>query len=134
MSVVHPQQRGNMKKIEAIVRTEMIKSIRQSLLHLGISNMALLEVRSLGNLKGATQIYRGTRFQPDYLLLIKVEVFVADQVADAALAAMTKAVQGEQPHIGRIYVSNVEEAALDDEQASDSVESTLSSTNNRRVI
>ncbi len=100
-----------MKKIEALVRPDCVNTIRQSLLNIGVSNMTQLEGRAMGKLKGPTQIYRGVRFQRDYLLHVKLEVFVAEQVAHAAVAVMVDAAQAGEVGKGSIFISNVEEAA-----------------------
>lgn len=100
-----------MKKIEALVRPDCVSTIHQSLLDIGISNMTQLEGKAMGKLNGPTQIYRGVRFQRDYLLHVKLEVFVAEQMANAAVAVMIDAARAGEVREGSVFISNVEEAA-----------------------
>lgn len=99
-----------MKKIEAVVRRDCVDDIRQSLLRLGIANMTLLEAKAMRKVQGPAYMYRGVGFRYDYLLQVKMEVFVADHVAQAAVAVVSNAARAGGAGSGSIFVSDVEEA------------------------
>ena len=72
--------------------------------------MTLLEAKAMRQVKDPAYIYRGVGFRPDYLLAVKMEVFVADDVAQAAVAVVSNATRVGGAGSGSIFVSDVEEA------------------------
>jgi nitrogen regulatory protein P-II 1 len=72
--------------------------------------MTVSEVKGFGRQKGHTEIYRGSEYTVDFLPKIKIETVVADNVKDAAVAAIVKAAKTGKIGDGKIFVSTVEEA------------------------
>ena len=48
-----------MKKIEAIIRPQMVEEVKNALAEIGIAGMTLTEVRGFGNQKGFVDHFRG---------------------------------------------------------------------------
>jgi nitrogen regulatory protein PII len=99
-----------MKKIEAIIKPFKLTEVKDALNELGIQGMTVSEVKGFGRQKGHTEIYRGSEYTVDFLPKIKVETVVADNVKDAAVAAIIKAAKTGKIGDGKVFVSAIEEA------------------------
>lgn len=98
-----------MKKIEAIVRHHRVEQIKEALVALGLQGMTISEVRGFGRQKGQTETYRGAEYRVDFLPKVKVEVVVADNKLEQAVAAIAKAAHTGQVGDGKIFVTPLEE-------------------------
>jgi nitrogen regulatory protein P-II 1 len=98
-----------MKKVEAIIRPFRIDDVREALADIGVKGMTLTEVKGYGRQKGHTEVYRGSEYQIDFLPKIKLEVIVADAVADQVVDAIMKAAKTGQVGDGKIFVYPVED-------------------------
>lgn len=99
-----------MKKIEAIIKPFKLEEVKDALGEIGIEGMTVTEVKGFGRQKGHTEIYRGSEYTVDFLPKIKVELVIADEKADEAVAAIVKAARTGKIGDGKVFVSNVEEA------------------------
>jgi nitrogen regulatory protein PII len=99
-----------MKKIEAIIKPFKLEEVKDALGQIGIQGMTVAEVKGFGRQKGHTEIYRGSEYTVDFLPKIKVETVVADNQADAAVAAILKAAKTGKIGDGKIFVYSIEEA------------------------
>jgi nitrogen regulatory protein P-II 1 len=99
-----------MKKIEAVIRPFRIDDVREALAEIGVKGMTLTEVKGYGRQKGHTEVYRGSEYQIDFLPKIKLEVVVADNLADDAVNVIVKAAKTGQVGDGKIFVYDVEDA------------------------
>ena len=97
-----------MKKIEAIIRSERLQQVQDSLDELGVSGLTVTEVMGCGRQKGYTEQYRGSRVNISLLPKIKVESVVADEVVDPAVDAIVGAAYTGETGDGRIFVYDVE--------------------------
>ena len=71
-----------MKKVEAIVRHFKLEDVKNALTEQGLQGMTVTEVRGFGRQKGHTEIYRGTEYAVSFLPKLKIEVAVAEDLAD----------------------------------------------------
>jgi nitrogen regulatory protein P-II 1 len=99
-----------MKKIEAIIKPFKLEEVKDALGEVGIEGMTVTEVKGFGRQKGHTEIYRGSEYTVDFLPKIKLEIVVADGVADTVLAAIVKAAKTGKIGDGKVFISNVEDA------------------------
>lgn len=99
-----------MKKIEAIIRPFRIDDVREALAEIGVKGMTLTEVKGYGRQKGHTELYRGSEYQIDFLPKIKLEVVVADGIAEKVVDTIIKAAKTGQVGDGKIFVSHVDDA------------------------
>jgi nitrogen regulatory protein PII len=72
--------------------------------------MTVSEVKGFGRQKGHTEIYRGSEYTVDFLPKIKMEIVVADDQLDQAVAAIIKAAKTGKIGDGKVFVSTIEEA------------------------
>src|SRR4029077_14009530 len=97
-----------MKKVEAIIKPFKLEEVKDALGELGIEGMTVIEVKGFGRQKGHTEIYRGSEYTVDFLPKIKIEVVLADDQADEAVAAIIKSAKTGKIGDGKIFVSNVD--------------------------
>jgi nitrogen regulatory protein P-II 1 len=98
-----------MKKIEAIIKPFKLEEVKDALSEVGIEGMTVTEVKGFGRQKGHTEIYRGSEYTVDFLPKIKLELVVADNRVDAAMAAIIKSAKTGKIGDGKVFVSPVEE-------------------------
>lgn len=98
-----------MKKIEAIVRTNMLESVKETLTKNNFHGMTVTEVRGFGRQKGQTEMYRGAEYKIDFVPKLLMTVVVAD--ADAARVAdlIIKTSQTGKVGDGKIFISELTE-------------------------
>ena len=99
-----------MKKIEAIIKPFKLEDVKEALSGLGVQGMTVSEVKGFGRQKGHTEIYRGSEYTVDFLPKIKIEVVLADGVADSAVEAIVKAARTGKIGDGKVFVSVIENA------------------------
>ncbi len=99
-----------MKKIEAIIKPFKMEDVKEALSEVGIEGMTVTEVKGFGRQKGHTEIYRGSEYTVDFLPKVKLEIVVADDVLERAVAAILKSAKTGKIGDGKIFVLNVEAA------------------------
>jgi nitrogen regulatory protein P-II 1 len=99
-----------MKKIEAIIKPFKLDDVKDALTAAGIIGMTVTEVRGFGRQKGHTEMYRGNEYTVDFLPKMKVEVVVADGVADKVVALITAAARTGTIGDGKVFVSTLGDA------------------------
>lgn len=99
-----------MKYIIAIIKPFMLDQVRESLTGLGIQGMTVSEVQGFGRQKGHTEIYRGAEYKIDFLPKTKIEIAVADDVAERAVEAIRESASTEKIGDGKIFVLELTEA------------------------
>ena len=102
-----------MKKIEAIVRPEVIEDIKSALFVADVEGMTISQVQGAGNQHGWTEYYRGTEVLVQMRAKLKIEIVLPDErideVCDVILANARTGSTGEVGD-GKIFIYPVEEA------------------------
>ena len=101
---------NQMKKIEAIIRTERLQNVQDALDELGVSGLTVSEVMGCGRQKGYTEQYRGARANISLLPKLKVESVVSAEVVDKAVDAIVGGAYTGETGDGRVFVYDVENA------------------------
>jgi nitrogen regulatory protein PII len=99
-----------MKKIEAIIKPFKLEEVKDALGEIGVEGMTVTEVKGFGRQKGHTEIYRGSEYTVDFLPKIKLEIVLANERVDAAIAAIIKAAKTGKIGDGKVFVSSVEDS------------------------
>jgi nitrogen regulatory protein PII len=99
-----------MKKIEAIIKPFKLEDVKDALAEVGIEGMTVSEVKGFGRQKGHTEIYRGSEYTVDFLPKIKMDIVVADDQVERAVAAIVKAAKTGKIGDGKVFVSPIENA------------------------
>lgn len=97
-----------MKKIEAILDPSEVEVMQHSLSVVGVRIMTVTEVKGFGG-RGQTQVYRGMRFEPPYLMEAKVEIVVPDEMMESAVALIRETAKKDPLGQSRIVVFPMED-------------------------
>jgi len=68
------------------------------------------EIKGFGAQSGHTEIYRGAEYVVNFVPKVKLELVVADSVADQMVEVITKTAQTGKIGDGKIFVLDVEQA------------------------
>ena len=99
-----------MKKIEAIIKPFKLEEVKDALVEIGIEGMTVSEVRGFGRQKGHTEIFRGSEYTVDFLPKLKLDLVVANQLAQRAVDAIVKAAKTGKIGDGKVFISTIEDA------------------------
>jgi nitrogen regulatory protein P-II 1 len=96
-----------MKKIEAIIRSERLQTVLDSLESSGYAGITVTEVEGHGKQKGITQQWRGKEYKVSLISKIKVEIVAKDKDVDKIIKSIIEAAQTGVMGDGRIFVSDI---------------------------
>ncbi len=99
-----------MKLVTAIIKPFRLDDVRNALSEVGIQGMTVSEVKGFGRQRGHTELYRGAEYVVDFLPKAKIELAVADEIAEQVTEAITTAARTGKIGDGKIFVSDVVEA------------------------
>ncbi len=99
-----------MKLITAIVKPFKLDDVRQALTDIGIQGITVTEVKGFGRQRGHTELYRGAEYVVDFLPKTKIELAVADDIADQVIEAITNNARTGKVGDGKIFVTEIEQA------------------------
>ncbi|MDR5727196.1 MAG: P-II family nitrogen regulator [Terriglobia bacterium] len=99
-----------MQKIEAVIQPSKLDAVKDALIEIGVEGITILEARGHGRQKGHTEFYRGREYAVDVLPKIKLEIVVADAMAERAVQAILTAARTGKIGDGKIFLSRVEDA------------------------
>ena len=99
-----------MKKIEAIIKPFKLDEVKEALQEEGVQGLSVIEAKGFGRQKGHTELYRGAEYVVDFLPKVKIEVVIAEDQVDAAVAAIIGAARTEKIGDGKIFISTIDEA------------------------
>ncbi|MGB5871027.1 MAG: P-II family nitrogen regulator, partial [Albidovulum sp.] len=71
-----------MKLIIAAIKPYKIDEVREALTAIGVRGMMVSEVKGFGAQSGHTEIYRGAEYAVNFVPKAKLEIAVADNLAD----------------------------------------------------
>ncbi len=99
-----------MKLVIAIIKPFRLDDVREALTALGVQGMTVTDVQGFGRQKGQTEIYRGAEYAVSFLPKVKIELAVADDMAEAVVEAIQKSARTDKIGDGKIFVSEIEKA------------------------
>lgn len=99
-----------MKMLIAIIKPSKLDEVREALTSLGVAGMTVSEVKGFGRQKGQREIYRGAEYTVNFVPKVKIEVAVADDIAERAVGAIREAAGSEQIGDGKIFVLDLGQA------------------------
>jgi nitrogen regulatory protein P-II 1 len=98
-----------MKKIEAIIKPYKLEDVKAGLMRVGVKGMTVFEVKGFGHQKGHTETYRGAEYEAVFLTKIKIEVVVAEEVLEKAIAVIEEAARTGKHGDGKIFISSLDD-------------------------
>lgn len=99
-----------MTKMEVIIRPERLEELQHALEELGLTGMTVTEVRGAGRQAGYVERYRGMEYRVRLLPKVKVEVVVADTLAEDAIRAIRDACMTGEVGDGKIFLWKLDDA------------------------
>jgi nitrogen regulatory protein P-II 2 len=99
-----------MKLVMAVIKPFKLDEVREALTPLGVQGLTVTEVKGFGRQKGQTEIYRGAEYHVSFLPKVKIEVAVADELADAVVEAIATTARTGKIGDGKVFVIDVERA------------------------
>ena len=99
-----------MTKVEAVIQTSRLDAVKAALHDVGVEGMTVIEVRGHGRQKGHTEFYRGREYTVDLLPKVKLEVVLADELVEKAVAAIVSAARSGKIGDGKIFLSKIDDA------------------------
>jgi nitrogen regulatory protein P-II 1 len=98
-----------MKKIEAIIRPEVLDQVRIALEGKGIVGMTVTEVEGRGRQKGISLQWRAGEYRVEFLPKIRIDMVVDDDLVEPAIEAITLVSKTGRSGDGKIFIYPVEE-------------------------
>ena len=99
-----------MKFVTAIIKPFKLDEVREALSAIGVTGLTVTEVKGFGRQKGHTELYRGAEYVVDFLPKVKIEIVLADELADKAIEAIQNAARTGRIGDGKIFVLPLEGA------------------------
>lgn len=96
-----------MKKIEAIVRNNMLEPIKEALVKEGFHGMTVTEVRGFGRQRGQTEMYRGAEYKIDFVPKIMLTIVAGDDQVSQITDLIIKTAQTGKVGDGKIFISDL---------------------------
>ena len=93
-----------MKYIIAIVKPFKLDEVREALAGVGVAGMTVSEVKGFGRQKGQTEIYRGAEYHTNMMPKVKIEIAVADDLADRVCETIQQAANTDSIGDGKLFV------------------------------
>jgi len=98
-----------MKLITAIIKPFKLDDVRQAVADMGIQGITVTEVKGFGRQRGHTELYRGAEYVVDFLPKTKIEMAVADDIAEQVVEAIINTARTGKIGDGKIFVTTLEE-------------------------
>jgi nitrogen regulatory protein P-II 1 len=99
-----------MKKIEAIIKPFKLDEVKDALNKIGIQGMTVTEVKGFGRQKGHVELYRGAEYEISFVPKVKIEIVVADAMADKVISVVADTAKTGKIGDGKIFVYSMEQA------------------------
>jgi len=99
-----------MKMITAIIKPFKLDDVRQAVADIGIQGITVTEVKGFGRQRGHTELYRGAEYVVDFLPKAKIELAVADDIAEQVIEAISDAARTGKIGDGKIFVTELTQA------------------------
>jgi nitrogen regulatory protein P-II 1 len=99
-----------MTKVEAVIQTSKLDTVKDALHEIGVEGMTVLEARGHGRQKGHTEFYRGREYTVDLIPKIKIEMVLADDMVEKAVQTIVTAARTGKIGDGKIFLSRVDDA------------------------
>jgi len=95
------------KMIEAIIKPFKLDEVKDALVEIGVQGMTVSEVKGFGRQKGNRETYRGAEYTTDFVPKVKIELYVAENMAQKVIDTITRAAKTGSVGDGKIFVSDL---------------------------
>ena len=98
-----------MKKLEAIIRHELLEKVRDALDKAGYHGLTISEVRGAGSQRGYTESYRGAKATIVFRPKVKIEIAVESEQVDEVIEIIVESARTGTVGDGKIFVIPIED-------------------------
>ena len=98
------------KLIIATIKPFKLEEVREALTEAGVRGLMVTEIKGFGAQSGHTEIYRGAEYVVNFVPKVKLELVVADGVADQMVEVISKTARTGKIGDGKIFVLDVEQS------------------------
>ena len=99
-----------MTKIEAIIKPFKLDDVKDALIAVGIHGMTVTsDTRGFGRQRGCVEVFLGTEIGISFIPKLKIEVVVADAIAEQALAIIQEKARTGRIGDGKIFISKLDD-------------------------
>ena len=99
-----------MKLIIATIKPFKLEEVREALTAAGVRGLMVTEIKGFGAQSGHTEIYRGAEYVVNFVPKVKLELVVADALADQMVEVISSTAKTGKIGDGKIFVLDVAEA------------------------
>jgi nitrogen regulatory protein P-II 1 len=99
-----------MKLIIAVIKPFKLEEVREALTAVGVQGLMVSEVKGYGRQSGHTEIYRGAEYVVNFVPKVKLEIVVADTLAEQVVETIAKTAQTGKIGDGKIFTLDVDSA------------------------
>jgi len=96
--------------IIATIKPFKLEEVREALTNSGVRGLMVTEIKGFGAQSGHTEVYRGAEYVVSFVPKIKLELVVADSMADQMVEVIGKTARTGKIGDGKIFVLDVEQA------------------------
>ena len=97
-----------MKLIIAAIKPYKLEEVREALTAVGVRGMMVSEIKGFGSQSGHTEIYRGAEYAVNFVPKMKLEIAVADAIADEVVETIEKTARTDKIGDGKIFVLDLQ--------------------------
>jgi nitrogen regulatory protein P-II 1 len=97
-----------MKFVIAAIKPYKLDEVREALTAMGVRGMMVTEVKGFGTQSGHTEIYRGAEYAVNFVPKMKLEVAVADAIADEVVETIARTARTDKIGDGKIFVLDLQ--------------------------
>ena len=106
-----PKEKGSdVKLIIAAIKPFKLDEVREALTAIGVRGMMVTEIKGFGTQSGHTEIYRGAEYAVNFVPKMRLEIVVADALADQVVGVISKTARTGKIGDGKIFVLDVSHA------------------------
>ncbi len=98
-----------MKMIVAIIKHFKFDDVKKALTDAGIQGMTITEVKGFGRQKGHVELYRGAKYEVNFLPKIKIEVAVPDEKAEEVVNIISESAKTGEIGDGKIFIYSLQD-------------------------
>jgi len=110
MHAPHNRKEQIVKLIIAAIKPFKLEEVREALTSAGVRGMMVSEVKGFGSQSGHTEIYRGAEYAVNFVPKVKLEIVVADSMADQVVDLIATTARTDKIGDGKIFVLDVNQA------------------------
>ncbi|MCF6304220.1 MAG: P-II family nitrogen regulator [Rhodobacteraceae bacterium] len=99
-----------MKLIIAAIKPFKLEEVREALTGIGVQGLMVSEIKGYGRQAGHTEIYRGAEYVVNFIPKIKLEMVVADDLAEQVVETLAAAAKTGSIGDGKVFTLDVETA------------------------